>query len=517
LVDPVIIPLSTMTLSLFLRSVTSRFIKGSPRSKKRIAGDFLTDRLKDKVVGRLGKRALQEPLTKEDLPVLRELISEELKAYGATQKEIDQLITTSLARLAEDHTEILSRLDDMEQLVRKVTLPLALKVAGGDEDLPMDLLEELMAQKLLGNPSSERVFDEMVEEKQINGEMSSTLANFSFLTAVRDYEQKRVRDYLSKNKMPEDLNELLNYLTISDMLSADTDEECKTILDDLIGQLLVDLGDRITGGPSLRPMLHILDRLNRLTQLSETRKHQLRGILTLELRDADDTEKLELLYLMARVDPKFRVDPELVEGILDRLTKTGISDAALKKKKVSFSHRVLRFLRRRKRSSAKSRKRTIRNLKSLTRRLERRKFARATPLMHFQLERLIAELSLLIVDFEGQTEYGHGVAELDELLRTLIDVLQRPATKKLNAHSRLLILESLDHVLYLQDLIGLTNGLKFAVEGQETINALYTSSLGRYRRSNPDVLSSLVQLATVSQALPSPPRRKKKVRKKLSH
>jgi hypothetical protein len=515
LVDPVITPLAGMTLSLFLRSITSRFLKGQAKDKKTVAANFLSDRLKSKVVGRLGKRALKEPLTKGDLPILREIISEELTAYGATQKQIDQLILTSLQGLSEDHTEIISRLEDMEQLVRKITLPLALRVAGGGEELPQELLEELMAQKLMGNPSSTRVFEEIVDEQQINGEMTSVLANYSFLEAIREHEQKQLREFLTKGESSENFNELNTYLVLSDMLNSDVGDAQET-LDIIISQLLVNDGEKITAGPLLRSMILILDRLNRLSDLSDARRIQLRGILALELPDAEDNDKLELLYLMGRIDPNFRANPELVETILDRLTETGVSDVYLKKKKVSFSHKVLRFLRKRKGSSAKSRKRRVRNIKSLTRRLEKRKFARATPLMQYQLDRLIVELSLTIVDFEHQIEYDEvSRVQLDELLRTLIDILQRPSTRKLDAESRLQILEALDHALYLQDLIGIANGMTFIRNGEKTINALYPSSLSRYQRTNREIIENIVALANVSQALPSPPRKKEKVRKPL--
>lgn len=518
LVDPLITPLAGMTLSLFLRSITSRFLKGSSKGKKGIAANFLTDRLKEKAMGKLGKRALKEPLVQDDLPILREIISKELAAYGATQKEIDSLILTSLNNLAEDHTEIIQKLEEMEQLVRKITLPLALKVAGGGEELPQDLLEELMAQKLQGNPASEDVFNELVDEQQINGEMTSVLANYSFIKAVKEFEQKQLRDFLIKGESSENLNELHTYLVLSDMLSATITEDAQETLDILISQLLVNDGEKIAAGPLLLPMLLVLDRMNRLSELSEKRRLQLRGILALELPGAEDHDKLELLYLMTRIDPNFRVNPELVEGTLDRLTETGISDAALKKKKVSLPHRVVRFFRRRKRSSVKSRVRRVRNLKSLTKRLEKRKFARATALMGYQLDRVVVELSLLIVDFET----GEGVeydelsrVQLDELLRTLIDILQRPATRKLNAESRLQILEALDHALYLQDLIGLTNGMAFIQNGQQTINALYKSSLGRYRRTSRETIENIVALANASQALPSPPRKREKRREQL--
>lgn len=515
MVDPVITPLAGMTLSLFLRSITSRFLKGQAKDKKTVAANFLSDRLRTKVVGRLGKRALKEPLTKGDLPVLREIISEELTAYGATKKQIDQLILTSLQGLSEDHTEIISRLEDMEQLVRKITLPLALRVAGGGEELPQELLEELMAQKLMGNPSSTRVFEEIVEEQQINGEMTSVLANYSFLEAIREHEQKQLREFLAKGESSENLNELNTYLVLSDMLNSDVGDAQET-LDIIISQLLVNDGEKITAGPLLRSMILILDRLNRLSDLSDARRIQLRGILALELPDAEDNDKLELLYLMTRIDPDFRVNPELVEVTLDRLTETGVSDAALKKKKVSLGSKVLRFFRRRKRSSAKSRARRVRNLKSLTKRLEKRKFARATALMGYQLDRLVVELSLLIVDFEVGIEYDEiSRVQLDELLRTLIDILQRPATRKLNAESRLQIIEALDHALYLQDLVGLSNGLIVINEGQDTIKALYPSSLGRYKRTDRKIIENIVALANASQSLPSPPRKKEKARKTL--
>ncbi|MFQ5977763.1 MAG: hypothetical protein ACE5OZ_06535 [Candidatus Heimdallarchaeota archaeon] len=516
MVDPVITPLAGMTLSLFLRSITSRFLKGSSKDKKKIAGNFLTDRLKEKAMEKLGKRALKEPLAEGDLPILREIISKELAAYGATQKEIDSLILTSLNNLAEDHTEIIQKLEDMEQLVRKITLPLALKVAGGGEELPQDLLEELMAQKLQGNPASEDVFNELVDEQQINGEMTSVLANYSFLEAIKEFEQKQLRDFLIKGESSENLNELHTYLVLSDMLSATITEDAQETLDILISQLLVNDGEKITAGPLLLPILLVLDRMNRLSDLSEKRRLQLRGILALELPGAEDHDKLELLYLMTRIDENFRVNPELVEGTLDRLAETGISDAALKKKKISLPHRVVRYFRRRKRSSDKSRARRVRNLKSLTKRLEKRKFARATALMGYQLDRLVVELSLLIVDFETGVEYEEvSRVQLDELLRTLIDILQRPATRKLNAESRLQILEALDHALYLQDLIGLTNGMAFIQNGQQTISALYKSSLGRYRRTSRETIENIVALANASQALPSPPRRREKRRKKL--
>ncbi|MFX0115299.1 MAG: hypothetical protein ACFFB3_12190 [Candidatus Hodarchaeota archaeon] len=515
MVDPVLIPLAGMTLSLFLRSITSRFLKDSPKDKKTIAMGFLTDRLKDKAVKKLGKRALKEPLVQGDLPLLREIISEELIAYGATQREIDSLILTSLQGLSEDHAEIITRLEDMEQLVRKITLPLALRVAGGGEDLPSELLEELMAQKLVGNPASARVFQELVDEQQINGEMTSVLANYSFLEAVREHEQKQLREFLIKGESLENFNELHTYLIIADMLNTDVGDAQET-LDIIISQLLVNDGEKIVAGPLLRPVLLILDRLNRISDLSEARRLQLRGILAMELPGAEDNDKLELLYVMTRIDPSFRANPELVETILDRLTETGVSDVYLKKKKVSFSHRILRFLQRRKRTPEKSRKRRVRNLKSLTKRLEKRKFARATPLMQYQLDRTVVELSLLIVDFEQDIEYDEvSRVQLDELLRTLIDILQRPAARNLDAESRLQILEALDHALYLQDLVGIANGMTFVRNGQKTISALYPSSLGRYRRTNRKTIENIVALANASQALPSPPRKKTKAREAL--
>ena len=132
------LPFIGLTVAALVRQVVTDYTANM--AKKKLAKSFLVTRLDNKMETKLGKDFLKKKLNNENLEEVRQIIHEELAAYSP-RKDLDQLIVNSAQKLSDEHQQILTKLDNVESLLEKISIPLAYSLAKeSEEEFPEDLL-----------------------------------------------------------------------------------------------------------------------------------------------------------------------------------------------------------------------------------------------------------------------------------------------------------------------------------------------------------------------------------------
>ncbi|MFX0205725.1 MAG: hypothetical protein ACFFDT_07030 [Candidatus Hodarchaeota archaeon] len=455
--------------------------------------------MKKKIEKKTGKNVFDDQLRESNLEDIRKIVQDELSAYGVSREKVDELIFHTLADLENQHTEILNKLENVENLLEKVVLPLSFQVSLNNPEVPTALIEKMLYEDIRGNPDSQRVLTEMVEEGTVDSTSVEVVRNYEFLNELIGLENFLFQQFVHALEAgKENVNSLPAYLTIMNILGTESEnEESKKRLNNFIARLLTEMADFSTS--SLIVFLHILDRLDRFTLLSDASRSLTVNRLLIELnkKDVDDSTKLQTIYFLGHLGGLDRVDYSLIDSILSRATQ-----AAVDKEPLRLTQRITRWLRKRGSRSPRDIKRSIRVLHTLTRRLELRKFARSTPKLLRELARVNSEINLLILDFERETEVP-ALEGFEALLRNLILILQRADYKKFDIETRASFLRTLDNALYLQDLIAVNRARQMAVKGQTVLKSLYRKGeeIGRYRRQTDQELDAILQRIVLESSI----------------
>ncbi|MFX1511073.1 MAG: hypothetical protein ACFFCQ_00590 [Promethearchaeota archaeon] len=489
-----ILPFVGLTVGVFLKAVISKWVL--PEAGPKVS-EFLWNRLKTKIETKTRKNVFNDPLRESNLEDIRKIIQDELSAYGVSREKVDELLFHTLADLENQHTEILNKLENVENLLEKVVLPLSFQITLNNPEVPSTLIEKLLNEDIRGNPDSQRVLTEMMEEGTVDSSSVEVVRNYEFLNELIGLENFLFQQFVHALEAgKENVNSLPAYLTILNILGTDSEnEESKKRLNKFIARLLTEVEDLSTS--SLITFLHIVDRLDRFTLLSDTSRSLTINRLLIELnkKEVDDSSKLQSIYFLGHLGGLDRVDHSLIDSILSRATQSAVDKEPLR-----LSQRVVRWLRKRGTRSRRDIKRSIRVLHILTRRLELRKFARSTPKLLRELARVNSEINLLILDFERETEIP-AIEGLEALIRNLILILQRVDLKKFDAETRASFLRTLDNALYLQDLVSINQGRQMAVKGQSILKNLYRKEIGKYQRQTDEELDVILQRIVLESSI----------------
>jgi len=515
-----IIAFAGLTVASLIKTVVAEYTANMGRRK--IAQSFLIERMDSKLEKKFGKDFLKDKLTPHHLKEVREAIHEELGAYSST-RDLDCLITNSIQKLSNEHQQIFTKLERVESLLEKISIPLSYMISKETgEEVPEALLQGLLEGSLLGKHRSEHVLNELIDEKRIPTTTLSSLENYKFiekLVVEGETEMNRIIDKFTSS--PEEINSLGTLMDIS-ALMVGPNEQLNSIIFEFVFRLIEQGLESSLIEKSIVAFSFLIHRLGKLDTLSESDRLLLKSFLKKNVTDIDNpTRLLESYFLLAELGYANDVNPNFVLEVMDRHYKKGLNTTREMNNQLHISGRLARFLRR---IGLKSSKPTssMRTIRMLIKKLDKRKFVRNTQLLTYQLDRLTTEVNLVISYFEKTDPSEEDLNELVELLQLLFEILNRPKITKLNLKTKKRIIELMDASYYLYDLLAFRNSWNLLNNYQINIKSLYTPTLGTYQRvtTNQELFNrslkeySRKRLENTDRDLPSPP--SKRMRKKIA-
>ncbi|MCK4848979.1 MAG: hypothetical protein KAT16_08150 [Candidatus Heimdallarchaeota archaeon] len=515
-----IIAFAGLTVASLIKAVVAEYTANMGRRK--LAQSFLVERVDSKLEKKFGKDFLKDKLTPHHLKEVREAIHEELGAYSSS-RDLDQLITNSIQKLSNEHQQILAKLERVESLLEKISIPLSYSISKEAEDeVPEELLQGLLEGSLLGKQKSDQVLNELINEKRIPNSTLSNLENYNFIAKLAVEGETEMNRIINKfTSSPEDINSLGTLMDIS-ALMVGPNEQLNNIVSEFVFRLIEQGIESSLVEKSIVAFTFLIHRLGKLDNLSESDRLLLTSFLKKNITDIDNpTRLLESYFLLTELGYATDINPDFVLEIMDRHYKRGVNTTNEMKDQLHVSGRMARFLRR---IGLKSSKPTssMRTIRILIKKLDKRKFLRNTHLLIYQLDRLTTEINLVISYFEKTDPSEEDLNELVELLQLLLEILNRPNILKLNLNTKKRIIELMDASYYLYDLLAVRNSWNLLNNYQINIKSLHTPTLGSYQRitANQELFNrslmeySRKRVEKVDRDLPSPP--SKRTRKKIT-
>ena len=515
-----IIAFAGLTVASLIKTVVAEYTANMGRRK--LARSFLVERVDSKLEKKFGKDFLKDKLTPHHLKEVRDAIHEELGAYSSS-RDLDQLISNSIQTLSNEHQQILTKLERVESLLEKISIPLSYSISKeAEEEVPEELLQGLLEGSLLGKQRSDQVLNELINEKRIPENTVSSLNNYKFIEKLAVEGEKEMSRIVNKfTSSPEEINSLSTLMDIS-ALMVGPNEQLNNIISEFVFRLIEEGLESSVVEKSIVGFTFLIHRLGKLDHLSESDRILLASFLKKNLRDIDNpTRLLESYFLLTELGQAADVDPDFVLEIMDKHYKRGINTTREMNNQLHVNGRLARFLRRIGLKSSKPSS-SMRSIRMLIKKLDKRKFLRNTHLLIYQLDRLTTEINLVISYFEKTDPSEEDLNELVELLQSLLEILNRPNILKLNLKTKKRIIELMDAAYYLYDLLAIRNSWNLLNNYQINIKSLHSPTLGNYQRisTNQELFNSSLKaysrkrLEKTNRDLPSPP--SKRMRKKIA-
>ncbi len=509
-----------LTVAALIKAVVAEYTANI--SRKKIAKSYLVERIDGKLESKFGKDFLKNKLTPDRLKQVREVVHEELGAYSS-RRDLDQLITNSLSQLTDEHQQILDKLERVESLLEKISIPLSYSIAKEtNEEIPQELLQGLLEGSIQGKKQSEKVLNELVEEFRVPEDTITQLSNYSFvkrITVEGEKEMNRIVERFSTS--PHEINNLNTLMDISSLIMGPK-EHLNDIVSEFVFRLIEQGLESSLVEDSIVGFTFLIHRLGKLEHLTESDRLLLSSFLKKRLTDIENpTRILESYFLLTELGYPTDVEPQFVLEIMDRHYKLDLGKTREISNQLKLSGRLARFLRHLGTKTYKPQA-SMKTLRLLIKRLDKRKFVRSTQLLTHQLDRLNTEINLLGAYFEKKDPAEEDLNELVEILQLLLEILNRPNILNLDLKTKKQIVECMDSAYYLYDLLAVRNSWNLLNNYKLDIKSLYTPTLGNYKRISTDQVALTNSLANYSRRrlemtereLPSPP--KKRVKKRIS-
>jgi len=516
------LPFVGLTVFALVRQVVTDYT--ASMAKRKLAKSFLIERLDSKIETKFGKDFLKKKLNNENMEEIRQIIYEELSAYSP-RKDLDQLIINSAQKLSDEHQQILIKLDNVESLLEKISIPLAYSlVKESIEEIPEELLSGLLDGSLQGHDSSQKVLTELTEEKQVSSDVFNTLKEFEFIKRVNTEGEMQISRIVQKfTNSSDEINSLSTLMDISTLLvGGGSNEELENLVSEFIFKMINDGVDTSLIEDSVISFCFLIHRLGKLDLLSESDRLVLSSFLRKDVQKIEDpTRMLEAYYLLSVLGKADDINTTFIKEILERHQQQGISTTKEMAKQLRVDGRLARFLKRLGFKTSKPES-SLRNIKLLIRKLDKRKFVRSTKLLKYQLDRLITEFNLLITYFEKKEPLQVDLDEIVELIQVLLEILNRPQVFELDLETRKRAIELMDAAYYLYDLLAIRNSWNLINTFQLGVKSLYSPTLGSYKRVTTDQATfnraltdfTRKKLRRVERDLPSPPRKEVKIKRR---
>ncbi|MFX0123175.1 MAG: hypothetical protein ACFFAE_06015 [Candidatus Hodarchaeota archaeon] len=516
------LPFVGLTVFALVRQVVTDYT--ASMAKKKLAKSFLIERLDYKIEKKFGKDFLKKKLNPESLEEVRKIIHEELAAYSP-RKDVDQLIVNSAQKLSDEHQQILAKLDNVESLLQKISIPLAYSLAKeSQEEIPEELLTGIIEGNLQGQGSSQKVLTELIDENQVPKEVFTTLKEFEFIKRVSIAEETEISRLVKKfTSSHDEINNLSTLMDISALLVG-PNEKLENLVSEFVFKMINEGVETSVIEDSVISFCFLIHRLGKLSLLSENDRPVLGSFLRKNLQRIEEpTRMLEAYYLLSVMGMADDINTTFIKEIIERHQQQGISSTREMEGQLRVDGRLARFLKKIGLKASKP-ETSLRNIKLLIRRLDKRKFIRSTQLLKYQLDRLLTEFQLLITYFEKKGSSQIDLEEIVELIQMLLEILNRPRIYELDLETRKRVVELMDASYYLYDLIAIRNSWNLINNFQLDVKSIYSPSIGSYERITTDQAAfnralsdfSRKRLRKIERDLPSPPRKEKKIKRRLN-
>ncbi|MHA2094635.1 MAG: hypothetical protein ACW98F_08400 [Candidatus Hodarchaeales archaeon] len=316
---------------------------------------------------------------------------------------------------------------------------------------------------------------------------------------------------------PQEINNLSTLMDISSLIVGPK-EHLNDVVSEFVFRLIEQGLETSLVEDSIVGFTFLIHRLGKLEQLTESDRLLLTSFLKKRLTDIENpTRILESYFLLTELGYPTDIEPQFVLEIMDRHYKQGLNTTREMSNQLKLSGRLARFLRRLGTKTYKPQA-SMQTLRSLIKRLDKRKFVRNTQLLTYQLDRLNTEINLLVAYFEKKDPVEEDLNDLVEILQLLLEILNRPNIANLNLKTKKQIVECMDSAYYLYDLLAIRNSWNLLNNYQLDIKSLYTPTLGSYKRISADQAALSNSLSDYSRRrveltereLPSPPSKRKK-------
>jgi hypothetical protein len=510
-----LLPFIGLTVGSLVRQIIADYTANM--AKKKLAKSFLIERIDKKLEKKYGKEFLKNKLSDQYLEEIRNVIHEELSAYSS-KKDLDQLIVNSVAKLSDEHQQILNKLDNVESLLEKISIPLAYSLTKESEHaVPEDLLTGLLEGSLKGRDSSNKVLKELTQENQVPSEVSDTLKEYEFIKRVNEASENEITRLVKKfTYKPEEINSLSTLMEISSLLTG-SNENIENLVSEFVFKLISEGINTPVIEDSVISFCFLVQKLGKLDLISESDRLILNSLLKKSInRINDPTRMLESYFLLSALDMAADIDSTFMKEIIERHHKQGYNSTKEMAGQLRVSGRIAKFLKRIGFRPSKP-DTALRTIKNIIRKLDKRKFLRSTQLLKYQLERLTTEMNLLIAFFEKEEPSQIDLKEIIELLQMLLEILNRPNIAQLDLETRKRVIELMDTSCYLYDILAIRNSWSLLHSFKLDVQSLYSPTLGSYNRVTTDESAfnrslhdySRKRLKNIERDLPSPPRKKK--------
>jgi hypothetical protein len=515
-----IIGFAGITVAAFLRQVIGEYTAGI--AKKKLASSYLVERIDNKIEKKFGKGYLKNHLTPNILKEIRELIHDELGAYSS-KRDIDQLINNSVQILSNEHQQILQKLSTVESLLEKISIPWSYDLTKKtSEAVPQELLQGLLEGNLQGKSKSKKILNELIAEKKLPAEPHEDLNQFSFINQITANGEKELRRIVNKfSTTPEEINSLNTLMDISSLMIG-PEEHINDIISGFVFRLIEEGLDTTDIEKSIIAFTFLIQKIGKLNHLSESDKLLLSSFLKKSLTDVNNpTRIIESFFLLTELGYSADIETNFVLDVMENHYKKGIDSSRVMTNQLKLSGRLARFLRRISSKSYKSGA-SLRTVRAIIKKLDKKKFVRSTHLLSSQLDRLTTEMNLMAAFFEKEKPKEEDLTELVELLQLLLNILNQPNAMNLKLKTKKKIIECMDSAYYLYDVLAIRNSWNMLTNYQLNIKSLYSPTLGNYQRisKNESALKESLlkysrnRVQKMEKELPSPP--SKKIKKKLT-
>ncbi|MFX0085679.1 MAG: hypothetical protein ACFFAU_08390 [Candidatus Hodarchaeota archaeon] len=511
-----ILPFIGLTVGSLIKQIIADYT--ADMAKKKLAKSFLIERIDKKLENKYGKEFLKSKLDDKKLEEIRKVVHDELSAYSS-KKDLDQLVVNSVKKLSDEHQQILIKLENVESLLEKISIPLAYSLTKeSDNDFPEELLTGLLEGSIKGSSSSEKVLEELTQHKQVPTDVYETLKEFEFIKRVNEIGETEISNLVKKfTRSPDEINSLSTLMEISSLLTG-SNEELENFVSEFVFKLISEGVNTTVIEDSVISFCFLVQKLGKLSHLSESDRLILNSFLRKIIQRIDDpTRMLESYFILSAMNMAADIDSTFIKEIIEQHHKQGHSTTKEMVGQLRVTGRVASFLKRLGFRPSKP-DAALRTIKYLISKLDKRKFLRSTQLLKYQLERLTTEMNLMISYFEREKPSQEDLTEIVELIQLLLEILNRPNIAQLDLETRKRVIELMDASCYLYDLIAIRNSWSLLNSFKLDVQSLYSPTLGDYNRINTDQAAfnrslhdySRKRLKLIERDLPSPPRKNKK-------
>ena len=306
-----------LTVAALIKAVVAEYTANI--SRKKIAQSYLVERIDGKLENKFGKDFLKNKLTPDRLKQIREVVHEELGAYSS-RRDLDQLITNSLSQLTDEHQQILDKLDRVESLLEKISIPLSYSISKEtNEEIPQELLQGLLEGSLQGKKKSEKVLNELVEEFRVPEDTLSQLSNYSFVKQISSEGEKEMNRIVERfSTSPQEINNLSTLMDISSLIIGPK-EHLNDVVSEFVFRLIEQGLETSLVEDSIVGFTFLIHRLGKLEDLTESDRLLLSSFLKKRLTDIENpTRILESYFLLTELGYPTEVEPQFVFDELGR-------------------------------------------------------------------------------------------------------------------------------------------------------------------------------------------------------